>query len=241
MKNTTSQSFQMQTELNQLVKSNIIMLLFSSIGYYSFSGENSSLVWIVLGAIYFLTGSFVVRSVKKAFQFYLLIYTYTLIIAAPLFDTSLRLIFAEIRSLEGLSLVAIVSGVIITLLGLWSQFQLMRSKLMVSTRQNIKSGRLNLENGFWNFDAPLHFDKLEAENKNLQRLNNLSKLSPLVTAFGFSIARSTEGQIQAMLFALCLYVLGYIVLWGGVKYLAISLQIIQWGKNNKITIIVENT
>jgi hypothetical protein len=71
-------------------------------------------------------------------------------------------------------------------------------------------------------------DAPRIEAVTMQRINSLFKLSPLVTALAFALARSIEGSVQMLAFALCLYLFGYITVWGYAKHLAIALQLQEW-------------
>ena len=238
MQTPSSQNYQMQSELMQLLRSLIVMTLFAWIGYYSFLGKSPNFLWPILGCIYFLFASILIRRLERAYWYYLMISILVLIITVFLFDASLRLIFAG-GSPAQFSLVWItLIGLGITLFGLRSQFQLIRFQLRASMKDNLRSGRLDLQRGYWNFGIPLHFDKPDQENGKLQKFKRLSQLSPLVTALGFALARIIEGGWQIVSFGICLYILGCVVAWGSSKYLAIAFQIRDWEREYNITLKV---
>lgn len=101
----------MQSELMQLLRILIVMTVFSGIGYFSFLETSPNFFWPILGGIYFL---------------------FALIVLS--FDATLRMIFVG-GALARHSLVWMIAiSLGMTLLGLWSQFQLIRSQLKASLR-----------------------------------------------------------------------------------------------------------
>lgn len=238
MKSPPSQNYQMQSELMQLLRRLIIMTVFSWIGFYSFLENSPSLVAPILGFIYFLLALILIRRLDRAYLFYLITAMLDLITTAILLDASMRMIFVG-GSLERFSLSWIVLiGIGITLFGLWSQFQVLKIQLRASLKHNLKSGRLDLKHGYWNFDMPLHFDQPDQENDKMQKWKRLSQLSPVVTALGFAFARIVDGGWQIVSVGIGLYILGCVVAWGVSKYLAISVQLQDWEREYNITIKV---
>ena len=216
----------------------MIMTFFSWIGFYSFLGKSPGLVGLILGFIYFLLALILIRRLDRAYLFYLIVSMLDLITTAILLDASLRMIFVG-GSLAGFSLAWIILiGIGLTLFGFWSQFQFFRIQLRASLRHNLKSGRLDLKRGYWNFDMPLHFDQPDQERGKMQTWKRLSQLSPLVTALGFAIARVIDGGWQIVGFGICLYILGYAVAWELSKSLAISVQLRDWEREHNTTIKV---
>ena len=238
MKSHPSQNYQMQSELMQLLRRLMVMTFFSWIGFYSFLGKSPSLVGPILGFIYFLLALILIRRLERAHLFYLITAMLDLITTVSLLDASLRMIFVG-GSLAGFSLAWIVLiGIGITLFGLWSQFQSLRIQLGASLKHNLKSGRLDLKRGYWNFDMPLHFDQPDQEKSKIQKWKRLSQLSPLVTALVFAIARVIDGGWQMVGMGIGLYVLGFAVALGLSKYLAILVQLRDWEREHNITIKV---
>src|SRR5262245_35572179 len=125
MKSHPSQNYQMQSELIQLLRRLIVMTIFSWIGFYSFLGKSPSLVGPILGFIYFLLALILIRRLDRGYLFYLISAMLDLITTAILLDASLRMIFVG-GSLAGFPVVWIVLiGIALTLIGLWSQFQVL--------------------------------------------------------------------------------------------------------------------
>lgn len=228
----------MQSELIQTLRRLMVMTFFSWIGFYSFLTKSPSLVVPILGFIYFLLALILIRRLDRAYLFYLITAMLDLITTAILLDASLRMIFAG-GSLERFSLSWIVLiGIGITLIGLWSQFQIIKTQLRASLKHNLKSGRLDLKHAYWNFDIPLHFDQPDHESRKMQKWRRLSLLSPLVTALGFAIARVIDGGWQMVGMGICLYALGLAVALGLSKSLAILIQLRDWEREHNIAIRV---
>lgn len=238
MKSSNPQSHQMQSELMRLLMGIVVATIFSLIGFYSFLGTQPSFLWSAVGLISFMLGYSLTPRLGRAYLFYIWAFTLALVNSTLLFDSSLRLIFVG-GLFANLSLGWLISlGMGLTIFGLWSQYQIIRMQLQASLDHNIKSGRLNLKHGFWNFDMPLYFDSPDKENKKMMRFKRLSQLSPIVTALGFAVARAVDGGLQTVGFGICLYVLGCIAGWGSVKYLAITFQLLEWERTFQIEIEV---
>jgi len=238
--NKTDQRHLMQEELTRLLFGNFTFFAFSLMGFFAFmkQAEAPTAIWVILSIIAFIVASLVIRRLHRAYVFYVLTFIYALINSAMLFDTAFRLVF-NLKEFTGWQSSLVFSfGVVITLFGFWSQFQIKSIQLRASEKINIRSGRLNLVSGFWNFQSPIHFDAPETEINKTRKLNQLSKLSPIITAFGFAIARMLTGETKGLIFGICMYVLGCTVLWGYAKHPAILFQLMKWERERKILIRV---
>ncbi len=143
-----------------------------------------------------------------------------------------------ITQFSGWSLVLFIAiNVLVILIGAVAQFQLSREQFIASKDHNINSGRLNLIDGWWNLEANLHFAHPSEERKKQQWAKNVRRLSPLVTAFGFMVARAIEGDMQSLFIAFGGYILGYIIsVLVSAKHLAIALQLKTWEKEYEMDI-----
>ena len=238
MRKPSSQHYQMQSELIQILRRLMVMTFFSWIGFYSFLGKSPGFGWLIFGFIYFLIALILIRRLDRAYLFYLITSILDLITTVMLLDASLRMIFAG-GSRAGFPLAWIVLiGIGLTLLGLWAQLQVLRIQLKASLKHNLKSGRLDLKRGYWNFDMPIHFDQPDQERGKMQKWKRLSQLSPLVTALGFAIARVIDGGWQMVGVGIGLYALCFAVALGLSKYLAILVQLLDWEREYNIVIKV---
>lgn len=153
-----------------------------------------------------------------------------------IFDTSFRLrgyLSVTLVNRYNLELAIII---LLTLLAVSIQVIYLREKLKRATKENIKSGRLNLQEGAWDLGFPIHFESKEIESRRNNLISWLGRFSPLVTAFTFIFARQIEGGIQTIAIAVMIFIMGLIYILDYSRHLAIALQISDWEKTNKISI-----
>jgi hypothetical protein len=163
MKVTQSQIHHMQSEMMQVLRSIVVMTIFSLIGYYSFLDETPVFFWSILGGLYFLVSLFTIRRIRKAKAFYVLIFGLAIVNAILVYDSSIALIFVD-KLWGSFSIIwVMLIGVFLTTIGFWTQFQTKKLQLIAALAINIKSGRLDLEKGYWDFDRPPHFDSPNLE------------------------------------------------------------------------------
>ncbi|GEM_PF-2966622 len=239
-KTSPSQQHQMETSFFRLMSGNLVSLFFSWIGLNTFLMLKTIppiYIWTILALVLFLIALLVAQKMKRAYQYHLLVLSLASVNSFLLFDGSIRLLLgSESRFLSWDSFIVLLLGSLVTLLGFWGQVQVSRAKLRASVNLNVQSQRLDLKKGFWNLDAPLRLESPDVEKRNSKIWKRVSILSPLVTALGFVFARSTTGNIQTILFAVCLYILGCAFVWSYAKHLSIVLQLKEWEVTNKIII-----
>jgi hypothetical protein len=225
MKRNSLKLSEMTNELNQLLKSNIVFFIFIWTGSFSFQRDQAlrpSFPWAIFNLIVLIILVKEIKKVKRAYLFHVIIYIMSLSVAAMILSGTVWFIF-EKGEFDNKSIWFIAASTTVTLLSFWSELRTVRSALRSSLTQIIKAGRLNLQEGQWNLSAELKLNSWKPDN-----INQLAKLSPIVTALGFALARSIEGGVQMYLFGICLYVFSFVIIWGYTKHLAIALQLREW-------------
>ncbi len=232
------QIVQMQSEFSNLLRANITLALLSWVGFFSFLKSSSFLpfIWMSLGITLYVFFSIYAKKINRAYHYYLAIYLFSILNGLSLLHSSLIFFFKEGNVISLQLLCLIVFSAFLTIMGLWSQFKIITLELKSSILENIKSGKIDMKNGYWNFAIPLYLKSPSEESKNIRTLNALSKFSPLITALGLALARIIEGDVQQVLFGICLYILSCIVIWASTKYLAIAFQVVIWERERGLII-----
>jgi hypothetical protein len=236
MRTSDDQKHVMQTSFDRLLMGNVLFSMLSWFGLltfladYNFKTWSTGFVWAALRILLFVIATARKNNFYFARQFYIAVFILALPNGLLLFDASLRLFMSTIDPSKAMFFWLTAINLVITLSGFMSQFQVIKSRLRSSFNQNKKSGRLNIKNGFWNLSAPLYLDPSESEDVKTKRWNLISKISPLVTAVSFAVARTVDGRIQTLVVAIGLYLLGCIIVWGYARHLAIAFQLQEWEK-----------
>lgn len=228
----------MRSELFRLLRITVTLNVLSFIGFISFLKNDSLLPikWMFWGIATYISLYIVTNYLNRAFQFYLLSYMFSVFNGLSLLHNSLLLFLKGEDPISTILLIVILLGAFFTLLGLWSQYKINTSELNSSILEVVESGILDIKNGYWDFASPLKLKSQNEGNSNIKRINTLSKLSPLITAFGFALARTVEGNTQKILIGICLYILSCTIIWASTKYLAFASQLLKWEREKGITI-----
>lgn len=182
----------------------------------------------IIGILYPVFNLFIIKNIRDASQIHLTWFLVVVPIVILIFDTSIRLLI-NVANL-GVSLFYALLALMIAFSTTFIAVAILyiRRKLQKFTNENIDSGRLNIKDGLWDLTKPIHLDSAEKENKLLNMLSRISKLSPIVVTIGFFIARSIDGTSQIILIGVLNFLFGCFILWGGVIELAIYFQIREW-------------
>ncbi|MBK9209388.1 MAG: hypothetical protein IPL71_14220 [Anaerolineales bacterium] len=175
-----------------------------------------------------------IRRIKSAYFIHLLWFILLVPSTLLIFAISLRQLI-YITGLDGLYLYSLISfGLALTIGFLVIVVRSVMGKLRHAFEENINSGRLNVKDGFWNLNKPLRLDSEKKEGRKLRLISRISKLSPVVVAIGFFIARNVDGVEQLALITFFCFLVGCSVLWTGAFELAISFQIREWERKYNI-------
>ena len=175
---------------------------------------------------------------QRAYQFYLAYYIQAVILCLILLDGSIRIISGAIKFSVTIGWLFILANILTVFISLFAQVSSDRIRLNAALKHNIKSQRLDLQKGIWRLDAPLHLESPEREEAMLKVVNSLAKLSPLVTASGFALAKVIGGDLQNLVMGLCFYTLAYGFIRGTARELALASQLKEWEKKYDLKIIV---
>jgi hypothetical protein len=244
MKSSDNQRREMQTSMNRLFLGNLLFLmlswmsLFSFLGYARLQTWKTGILWCVLGILCFVLLTVAKPYLNRAAQFYFFLFVLALPNGCLLYDATLRLALAS-PTISAQTGWLIVWFILLTIGGLFAQVQVWRGRLRTSLSKNLKSNRLSIEKGYWDFSKPLYIDDSTGESAEIKRWNVMSKASPIVTALSLLFARAVTGEIQMLAAAVGLYILGCTIIWGYGKHLAIALQIKEWERLHNIEIRIQ--
>jgi hypothetical protein len=237
-----SQSREVQKVFDQLLYGNIVFSLLCWFGLLTFLYEAKFRFWTtgtaltILGIVMFIYFSITKKSITIASQVYLIWFLLSLPNGLLLLDASYRLIVYSIR-LEGSYLYLLLGFNFVLIIGsILIQISFIRDMVKSSENQNIKSGRLNIKEGLWDLTKPLYIDSGESENKTRSNFSRISKLSPIVIAMTFFVARTVEGKTQTLIVGIAYLFVGCLIFWGFSRHLAVALQIREWEKTYGIKI-----
>ena len=195
-------------------------------------------MWIILGGTLFVFLTLYKRYFKHAYEFYLSLFILVLPNSFLLFDVATRLMVVATKLNNQIFAIFFFTNMLLIIVSLFARTQTMRARLHASVLQNIRSGRLNIKDGYWDFAKQLYIGSRASEDKKQKVWNNLSKISPIITALGMALTRTVEGNMQMIASAITLYILGYIVIWGYAKHLAISFELKKWETDYNINISI---
>jgi hypothetical protein len=236
MKKKEHQNGQMQFSFDRLLMANFVVCTLSWASLLSFLSKSGFKFWIT-GVVLLITGVilFTVLTIlkfrfKHAYQYYFSVYILAIPVGLLAFDAGTRLSIAATNFESGMFYLFLAMNVFIIVGGIISQVRLLRMRLGLSFNKNVKSGKLNIQEGYWDLKAPLYLNPSEAEDVKIRRWNRLAKFSPIVTALSLTFARTIEGNIQTLAAAIGVYIFCYIAFWGYAKYLAIAFQLLEWEK-----------
>ena len=238
MKKNT-QNTQMQNSYYRVLMGNFLFVTlgwFSILTFLGTSDWKTGFVWIILETTLFVFLTLYKQYFKHAYEFYFSLFILVLPNSFLLFDAATRLIVAATKLNKQTFFIFFLTNMLLIIVGLFFQTQTMRARLQASVLQNISSGRLNVKDGYWNFAKQLYIGSSVSEDQKQKVWGNFSKISPIITALSMALARTIEGNMQIVATAITLYMLGYIVLWGYAKHLAISFELKKWEADYNIHI-----
>jgi hypothetical protein len=223
----------MQNEFNRILFGTI---MYSFLSWMISLGVPSSqqaqfrlriLVWLTLGVMLFIFFTLQKKSIQHAHKFHYFFYLQAIPMVGVLMEISISTIVVIGKFSEWLLFLFIALNAVAIFIGAFAQYQISREQLIASK---------DLRKGWWNLGAPLYMVHPQKHEREKQWARSLRRLSPLVTAFGFILARAIEGDIQSLIMAFCGYILGYFSIWGHTKQLAIALQLKEWEKEYEVDI-----
>jgi hypothetical protein len=236
------QNNEMQKILDTLLFGNIFSFILSWFCINGLFGEKEQNFWITgmiltsAGLLFFLILTLLKDKLISPVKFHCVVFLLSLFNGLLLFDAALKLTIYS-GNLQGQNaFLLFVINVLIIIGGLVSQTFAFREGLKNATNQNIKSGRLNIPDGLWDLAAPIHFNTKESESEKLKSYKRIARLSPVVTAITFIIARAVEGNAQSIIVGVVIFIMSVIYIWGYTKHLAIAIQIREWEKEYKTKI-----
>lgn len=186
------------------------------------------ILWCVIGIVINIGSRVLITYIKLASFYYLQTFIAMLPVAGVLIDISTRafIMFTKIHDKNVVIYIALT--ILGLLLGSWGQYRSIQMQLKNSKKHNIESGRLDIDNNFWNMEKTLYLDTPKKQYMKNRLYNNILKLSPIMTASGILVARMMTENIQTISVILCGYLLGYIYLLAFTSYLGIAIQIFHW-------------
>lgn len=229
--------------LYQFVLSMVGSIFFFMISWITLDADDqgSGIWWtgiflLTLSLLHCLFRMIMVDKLTRAYQYHLSMLVQCVLMSLIFLDAAIRTMAFSVNLSSFQQILLISISLLLACFGLFTGAQIEGEKLREAYQHNLDSGRLELSNRKWNLEKPLRMDAPKKENQRIKRINNLAKLSPLVTATSFAVAKKVEGKSQLLLIGLCVYGLFFVLAWGGSRHLALTIQLRKWENEQGIEI-----
>jgi hypothetical protein len=186
---------------------------------------NTGLVLGGVSVILLLLLLIFINSIRRAYQYHLILFVYYLIFIIGVFEASAKIVLHNFGFQGGI--VIILLGIISVMISFVLNFKIHFLRLDRAWKYNVQSACFQANSAEWDLSKEIKFDSPKGEEKEKRVFTRIGRFAPLAPGIGMLLSRNLADRALETVLSGLLYFIGVFVFLGIQRQLSLSLYLLK--------------